>query len=107
MPDCSKPRIPASVLQDGPSVQMILARRNGEGLCEEGDGILDDPLMIRRGASIVREQAVKIGAAKTLLSRPHQPPIAEHTPGTPGTGHLCFERSFEHIFEGLAFGQLA
>src|SRR5215475_3089755 len=60
MPDCSKPRIPASVLHDGPSVQMILARRNGEGSREEEDGILDDPLMIRKGVSIVREQAVKI-----------------------------------------------
>ena len=40
MPTFSSPRMVASVLQDGPSVQMIFARRKGAVSGEQSDGEL-------------------------------------------------------------------
>jgi len=55
MPTCISPRMVASVLHEGPSVQMIFARRKGAVSGEHKDGEADGSVMIL-STDIVRDK---------------------------------------------------
>src|SRR5258706_14278649 len=65
MPTCISPRMLSSVLQDGPSVQMIVARRNGAVSEEHKAGGPDGFSVIGKvGGDIVREKSPASSVAR-------------------------------------------